>query len=73
MSAVMLNTGNQQQQLQVNNTNDDDTELNFSTFAELCRFCSVKNGPAKIHLFDKEAEQRNLVYKVRSLLPANVS
>ncbi|XP_037903306.1 sal-like protein 4 isoform X3 [Hermetia illucens] len=48
-------------------------ELNFTTFTDLCRFCSIKSGPAKIHLFDKEAEQRNLLFKIRSLLPTNIT
>lgn len=55
-----------------NTTDQHNEELNFTTFIDLCRFCSIKNGPAKIHLFDKEAEQRNLLFKIRSLLPINV-
>lgn len=46
-------------------------ELNFSTFMDLCRFCSVKPGQ-KLNVFDKEAEHRQLLYKVRSVLPAVV-
>lgn len=49
--------------------NDD---LNFTAFTDLCRFCSLKTGH-KIHLFDKEAEQRQLIFKIRSVLPTVVS
>lgn len=61
-------TTSQQQHITVYGESD----LNFTTFAELCRLCSIRNGPAKIHLFEKEAEHRNLVFKLRSLMPANV-
>lgn len=50
----------------------DSNELTFTTFSDLCRFCSLRIGP-KIHLFEKEAEQRQILYKVRSFLPIAVS
>lgn len=53
-------------------TNNDSDELNFTAFADLCRFCSLRIGP-KIHLFEKEAEQRQILYKVRSFLPIAVN
>lgn len=49
----------------------DAHELNFTAFTDLCRFCSLRNGP-KIHLFEKEAEQRQILYKVRTFLPVSV-
>ncbi|XP_037943206.1 circadian locomoter output cycles protein kaput-like [Teleopsis dalmanni] len=63
----------QNQQTQSHTVTLYDGDLNFTTFAELCRLCSIRNGPAKINLFEKEAEQRNLIYKLRTLLPANIS
>lgn len=47
-------------------------ELNFSTFMDLCRFCSLKPGQ-KLSIFEKEAEHRQVLYKVRSVLPSVVS
>lgn len=47
-------------------------ELNFTAFIDLCRFCSVKIGP-RLNLFDKEAEQRQLLFKIRSILPVTVA
>lgn len=47
-------------------------ELNFTAFTDLCRFCSLRIGP-KIHLFEKEAEQRQILYKIRSFLPVAVN
>lgn len=47
-------------------------DLNFSTFMDLCRFCSLRPGQ-KMNVFDKEAEQRQVLYKVRSVLPSVVS
>ena len=47
-------------------------ELNFSTFMDLCRFCSLKPGQ-KMSLFEKEAEHRQVLYKVRSVLPSVVN
>lgn len=49
----------------------ENDELSFTSFTDLCRFCSLRNGP-KIHLFEKEAEQRQILYKVRSFLPIAV-
>lgn len=46
-------------------------ELNFSTFMDLCRFCSLKPGQ-KMNIFEKEAEHRQLLYKVRSVIPSVV-
>lgn len=47
-------------------------DLNFTAFTDLCRLCSLKSGP-RLHLFDKEAEQRQILYKLRSCLPTMVS
>lgn len=52
-------------------TDPQNEELNFTAFTDLCRFCSLKIGP-KLHIFDKEAEQRQLLYKIRSILPTAV-
>lgn len=56
---------NQQQQ------DPQSEELNFTAFTDLCRFCSLRLG-AKINLFDKEAEHRQLLFKVRTFLPTAV-
>ncbi|XP_055323682.1 zinc finger protein 90 homolog [Sitodiplosis mosellana] len=53
-------------------TDTDANEINFTAFTDLCRFCSLRHG-AKINLFDKEAEQRQILYKVRSFLPVAIS
>lgn len=53
-------------------TDTDANEINFTAFTDLCRFCSLRHG-AKINLFDKEAEQRQILYKVRSFLPVAVN
>ncbi|XP_073816155.1 uncharacterized protein isoform X1 [Musca autumnalis] len=63
----------QQQQIININAHDYDANLNFATFGELCRLCSLRNGPSKIHLFEKEAEQGNLIYKLRLLMPVNIA
>lgn len=47
-------------------------ELNFTAFIDLCRFCSVKIGP-RLNLFDKEAEQRQLLFKIRTILPISIA
>lgn len=47
-------------------------ELNFTAFTDLCRLCSLKIGH-KLQLFDKDAEQRQILFKVRSILPTVVS
>lgn len=65
----MLNNNNNSTQ---NNHTDSSEELNFAVFADLCRFCSLRIGP-KIHLFDKEAEHRQILYKIRTFLPIAVS
>ncbi|XP_037029283.1 zinc finger protein 691 isoform X3 [Bradysia coprophila] len=57
---------NQQQQ------DPQSEELNFTAFTDLCRFCSLRLG-AKINLFDKEAEHRQLLFKVRTFLPTAIS
>ncbi|KAL1398639.1 hypothetical protein pipiens_008802 [Culex pipiens pipiens] len=49
-----------------------DEELNFTAFIDLCRFCSIKSGP-RLNIFDKEAEQRQLLFKIRNILPIVVS
>lgn len=53
-------------------TDTDANEINFTAFTDLCRFCSLRHG-AKINLFEKEAEQRQILYKVRSFLPIAVN
>jgi len=50
-----------------------DVNLNFTTFNELCRLCTIHQGATKLHLFEPEAEQRQLLYKLRTLLQSNVS
>lgn len=47
-------------------------ELNFTAFIDLCRFCSIKSGP-RLNIFDKEAEQRQILFKIRTILPIVVS
>ncbi|VVD02196.1 unnamed protein product [Leptidea sinapis] len=44
-------------------------DLNFTAFTDLCRLCSLKSGP-RLHIFDKEAEQRQIIFKLRTCLPA---
>lgn len=39
---------------------------------DLCRFCSLKPGH-KLNIFDKDAEHRQVLYKIRSVLPSVVS
>ncbi|PSN34793.1 hypothetical protein C0J52_06213 [Blattella germanica] len=39
---------------------------------EICRLCTVKSG-MRMHIFDKEGEQRQLLYKIRTCLPIIVS
>lgn len=41
-------------------------------FAELCRLCSLKSNH-QLQIFDKEGEQRQLLFKIRSCIPAVVS
>ncbi|CAG4949137.1 unnamed protein product [Colias eurytheme] len=43
-------------------------DLNFTAFTDLCRLCSLKSGP-RLHIFDKEAEQRQILFKLRTCLP----
>ena len=47
-------------------------ELNFTAFIDLCRLCSIKNGP-RLNIFEKEAEERQLLFKIRTILPISVS
>lgn len=47
-------------------------DLNFTAFTDLCRLCSLKSGP-RLHIFDKEAEQRQILFKLRTCLPTMVS
>lgn len=63
----------QQQQEEEEQLGDNEVNLNFSTFEELCRLCAIHHGPPKMHIFEPEAEQRQLLYKLRTLLQANVS
>lgn len=44
----------------------------FTAFIDLCRFCSVKIGP-RLNLFEKEADHRQLLYKIRTILPTTIS
>lgn len=41
-------------------------------FSELCRLCSLKSSH-QLQIFDKEGEQRQLLFKIRSCIPAVVS
>lgn len=47
-------------------------DLNFTAFTDLCRFCSLRVGP-KYNLFDKDSENRQLLFKLRSFLPTTVT
>lgn len=47
-------------------------ELNFTAFIDLCRFCAIRNGP-RLNIFEKEAEDRQILFKIRTLLPVTVS
>ncbi|XP_066598366.1 uncharacterized protein [Prorops nasuta] len=40
--------------------------------AELCRLCSLKSSH-QLHIFDKEGEQRQLLFKIRSCIPAVIT
>lgn len=54
-------------------TSGNSEELNnFTAFIDLCRFCSIKMG-TKLNLFEKESEQRQLIFKIRTILPINVA
>uniref|UniRef100_A0A1Q3FUC7 Putative dvir\gj22977-pa-like protein n=1 Tax=Culex tarsalis TaxID=7177 RepID=A0A1Q3FUC7_CULTA len=57
---------NQSEQQQQQSSSSD--ELNFTAFIDLCRFCAIKSGP-RLNIFDKEAEQRQLLFKIRNILP----
>lgn len=83
MSGVIKMISNQQQQHQTNSlevTNNSllvasgttSEELNFTAFIDLCRFCSIKMGP-RLNLFEKEAEQRQLLFKIRTVLPIAIA
>lgn len=63
----------QRQQQEEDQLGENEVNLNFSTFDELCRLCAIHHGPPKMHIFEPEAEQRQLLYKLRTLLQANVS
>lgn len=39
---------------------------------EVCRLCTVRSG-MRMHIFDKEGEQRQLLFKIRTCLPIVVS
>ncbi|KAF7395461.1 hypothetical protein HZH68_009511 [Vespula germanica] len=41
-------------------------------FAELCRLCSLKSNH-HLQIFDKEGEQRQLLFKIRSCIPAVIT
>lgn len=53
-------------------TSGTSEELNFTAFIDLCRFCSIKMGP-RLNLFEKEADQRQLLFKIRTILPIAIS
>lgn len=63
MSETMLTNQSQ--------TDSQIEDLNFTAFTDLCRFCSLRVGP-KYHLFDKDSENRQLLFKLRSFLPITV-
>jgi Zinc-finger associated domain (zf-AD) len=73
---------NQQQQQQSHNldvannsllvASGSSEELNFTAFIDLCRFCSIKMGP-RLNLFEKEADQRQLLFKIRTVLPIAIA
>lgn len=57
----------------LNNTTIANEDLSFTAFIDLCRFCSIRSGP-RLNLFDKEAEDRQILFKIRTLLlPITVS
>ncbi|XP_008216695.1 myeloid zinc finger 1 isoform X1 [Nasonia vitripennis] len=41
-------------------------------FSELCRLCSLKSNQ-QMQIFDKEGEQRQLLFKIRSCIPAVIT
>ncbi|XP_033230931.1 uncharacterized protein LOC117182022 [Belonocnema kinseyi] len=41
-------------------------------FSELCRLCSLKSSH-QLQIFDKEGEQRQLLFKIRSCIPAVIT
>ncbi|KAJ8674701.1 hypothetical protein QAD02_010487 [Eretmocerus hayati] len=41
-------------------------------FSDLCRLCSLKSNQ-QMHIFDKEGEQRQLLFKIRSCIPAVIT
>jgi len=64
---------NVEEEDKVANQLEHDVNLNFTTFNELCRLCAIHEGATKLHLFESEAEQRQLLFKLRTLLQSNVS
>ncbi|XP_043579888.1 endothelial zinc finger protein induced by tumor necrosis factor alpha-like [Bombus pyrosoma] len=42
------------------------------SFTELCRLCSLKSSH-QLQIFDKEGEQRQLLFKIRSCIPAVIT
>uniref|UniRef100_A0A182J296 Uncharacterized protein n=1 Tax=Anopheles atroparvus TaxID=41427 RepID=A0A182J296_ANOAO len=45
-------------------------QLNYTAFVDLCRLCAIKGGSRFCSLFDsREAEQRQLLFKIRTILP----
>jgi hypothetical protein len=78
----MISSQPHQHQIHQNSSTEESTnpssilvteeELNLSAFIDLCRFCSNKMNP-RLNLFDKEAEQRQILSKVRILLPLAIN
>ncbi|KFB36814.1 Dvir\GJ22977-PA-like protein [Anopheles sinensis] len=63
---LMLSSDSEQQRQVASSTE----ELNFTAFIDLCRFCAIKSGSRFCSLFDnREAEQRQLLFKIRTVLP----
>lgn len=48
----------------------DEFSISNENFAELCRFCAIKNGSPKIDMFDEN--DANILFKIRSVLPLSV-
>ncbi|KAK0082375.1 hypothetical protein PV325_010513 [Microctonus aethiopoides] len=42
------------------------------SFSELCRLCSLKSNN-QMQIFDKEGEQRQLLFKIRSCIPSVIT
>ncbi|KAH8310645.1 hypothetical protein KR044_002336, partial [Drosophila immigrans] len=76
----MLHISNRQPHLEQHATHgsgiyeqESESQLNFSSFEELCRLCAIHRGAAKLHIFEPQAKQRQLLHMLRTLLQANIS